>query len=157
MRSWGLMVGTYMPLVLAASNTVGSLMLGHNLVPRVSLLPVPWTRSLPQSHSQGLSSLPPLVVGTETLVATGHVTTQNLDGRVFYCHSDKFTKVNVLDYPPTLWFWMDRWSRDQPQRGSLFQRLKEAEKRDPGNEVGSLFRSSGGEEETLETRLDRSK
>ena len=30
---------------------------------------------------------------------------------------------------------MDRWSRDQPQPGSLFQRLREAEKRDPGNEV----------------------
>ena len=30
---------------------------------------------------QGLSSLPPLVVGTETLVAAGHVTTQNLGGR----------------------------------------------------------------------------
>ena len=30
---------------------------------------------------------------------------------------------------------MDRWSRDQPQPGSLFQRLMEAEKRDPGNEV----------------------
>ena len=27
-----------------------------------------------QPRSQGLSSLPPLVVGTETLVATGHVT-----------------------------------------------------------------------------------
>ena len=30
---------------------------------------------------------------------------------------------------------MDRWSRDQGQPGSLFQRLREAEKRDPGNEV----------------------
>ena len=50
---------------------------------------------------QGLSSLPPLVVGTETLVAAGHVFTQNLGGRkicwkggatgFFYCHSDKFT------------------------------------------------------------------
>ena len=34
-----------------------------------------------QPRSQGLSSLPPLVVGTETLVAAGHVTTQNLGGR----------------------------------------------------------------------------
>ena len=36
---------------------------------------------------------------------------------------------------------MDRWSRDQPQPGSLFQSLREAEKRDPGNEVGvtSIF------------------
>ena len=29
------------------------------------------------------------------------------------------------------------WSRDQRQPGSLFQRLREAEKRDPGNEVAS--------------------
>ena len=28
------------------------------------------------------------------------------------------------------------WSRDQPQPGSLFQRLRVAEKRDPGNKVG---------------------
>jgi len=28
------------------------------------------------------------------------------------------------------------WSRDQPQPGSFFQRPREAEKRDPGNEVG---------------------
>ena len=34
-----------------------------------------------QPHSQGLSSLPLLVVGTETLVAAGHVTTQDLGGR----------------------------------------------------------------------------
>ena len=34
-----------------------------------------------QPRSQGLSSLPPVVVGTETLVAAGHVTTQNLGGR----------------------------------------------------------------------------
>ena len=53
-----------------------------------------------QRRSQGLSSLPPLVVGAETMVAAGHVT-----------------------------------SRDQLQPGSLFQRLREAEKRDPGNEV----------------------
>ena len=51
--------------------------------------------------------------------------------------SDKFTKANVLVYPLTLRFWMDRWSRDQPQPGSLFQRLREAEKRDPGNGVVS--------------------
>ena len=31
--------------------------------------------SLSQPRSKGLSSLPPLVVGTETLVAAGHVTT----------------------------------------------------------------------------------
>ena len=32
------------------------------------------------------------------------------------------------------------WSRDQPQPGSLFQRLREAEKGDPGNEVGPPVR-----------------
>ena len=38
-------------------------------------------QELEQPRSQGLSSLSPLVVGTETLVAAGHVTTQNLGGR----------------------------------------------------------------------------
>ena len=33
-----------------------------------------------QPRSQGLSSLPPLVVGTGALVAAGHMTTQNLGG-----------------------------------------------------------------------------
>ena len=31
-----------------------------------------------QPRSQGLSSLPPLVVGRETLVAAGHVTTRGV-------------------------------------------------------------------------------
>ena len=31
-----------------------------------------------------------------------------------------------------------RWSRDQPRPGSLFQRPREEEKRDPGNEVALL-------------------
>ena len=31
-----------------------------------------------------------------------------------------------------------RWSRDQPRPVSLFQRPREEEKRDPGNEVGSI-------------------
>ena len=96
---------------------------GNNLVPRVSLLSL---------------SLPPLVVGTETPVAAGHVTTQNLGGRKI-CWKGGATgfssRPNVLEYPPTLRFRMDRWTRDQPQPGSLFQRLREAEKRDPGNEV----------------------
>ena len=43
-------------------------------------LPHPQKHGLFQPRSQGLSSLPPLVVGTETLVAAGHVTTQNLGG-----------------------------------------------------------------------------
>ena len=34
-----------------------------------------------QPRSQGLSSLPPLVVGRKTLVAAGHVTTKNLGGK----------------------------------------------------------------------------
>ena len=34
-----------------------------------------------QPHSQALSSLPPLVVGIKTLVAAGHMTTQNLGGK----------------------------------------------------------------------------
>ena len=34
-----------------------------------------------QPHSQGLSSLPPFVVGTEILIAAGHVTTHTLGGR----------------------------------------------------------------------------
>ena len=92
-----------------------------------------------QPRSQGLSSLPPLVMGTETLVVAGHVTTPNLGGRKI-CWKGGATgfssRPNVLEYPPTLRFWMDRRSRDQPQPGSRFQRLKEAEKRDPGNEVG---------------------
>ena len=96
-------------------------------------------RALAQPRSQGLFSLPPLVFGTETLVAAGHVTNQNL-GRGKICWKGGatgfFSRPNVLEYPPTLRFWMDRWSRDQPQAGSLFQRLREAEKRDPGNEVG---------------------
>ena len=51
----------------------------------ISLLSVPSKilESLVQPRSQGLSSLPPLVVGIKTLVAAGHVTTQNLGGKKF--------------------------------------------------------------------------
>ena len=41
-------------------------------------------------------------------------------------------------YSLTLPVWKNlchRWSRDQPRPGSLFQRPREEEKRDPGNEV----------------------
>ena len=66
------------------------------------------------------------------------MTTQNLGGRKI-CRKVGATgfssRPNLLEYPPTLPFWMDRWSRDQPQPGSLFQRLRKGEKRDPGNEV----------------------
>ena len=79
------------------------------------------------------------------MVAAGHVTTQNLvfsknllEGWGILWSS----RPNVLEYPPTLRFWMDRWSRDQPQLGSLFQRLLEAEKRDPGNEVETQYEST---------------
>ena len=34
-----------------------------------------------QPRSQGLSFLPPLVVGRKTLVAAGHVTTQTVGGK----------------------------------------------------------------------------
>ena len=85
-----------------------------------------------------VSSLPLLVVGTETLVAAGHVTTQYLGGRKISWKGGATgfsSRPNELEYPPILRFWMDRWSRDQLQLGYLFQRLREAEKRDPGNEV----------------------
>ena len=35
----------------------------------------------PQPRSQALTPLPPFVVGRKTLVAAGHVTTQNLGGK----------------------------------------------------------------------------
>ena len=38
-------------------------------------------KCLAQPRSQGLSSLSPLVVGRKTLVAAGHMTTQNLGGK----------------------------------------------------------------------------
>ena len=44
-------------------------------------------------------------------------------------------RPNVLEYPPTLRFWMDRWSRDQPPPGSLFQRPREAERRHEGTRL----------------------
>ena len=47
-----------------------------------------------QSRSQGLSSLPPLVVGTETLVVAGHVTTQNLGGRKICWEPEKYQDFN---------------------------------------------------------------
>ena len=41
----------------------------------------PCCQSKVQPRSQGLSPLPPLSLGKETLVAAGHVTTQNLGGK----------------------------------------------------------------------------
>ena len=64
-----------------------------------------------QPRSQGLSSLPPLVVGTETLVAAGHVTTQKLGGRkicwkggVFYRPLDQ---MYLSTHPPYGFGWID--------------------------------------------------
>ena len=60
-----------------------------------------------QPRSQGLSSLPPLVVGIKTLVAAGHVTTQNLGGKkicwaggvaeCFDCCCGKFYRFQNLE------------------------------------------------------------
>jgi len=54
-----------------------------------------------QPRSQGLSSLPPLVVGRKTLVAAGHVTTQNLGGKKI-CWlegvAEFFCLVDVTDF-----------------------------------------------------------
>ena len=53
------------------------------------------------------------------------------------------TKQNTLPpLPPNRFFCHpdSGWSCDQPQPGSFFQRPREAEKRDPGNEVGELHR-----------------
>ena len=45
------------------------------------------------------------------------------------------------------------WSRDEPQPGSLFQRLREAEKRDPGNEVALSLCLENGVMMTPKRRL----
>ena len=60
-----------------------------------------------QPRPQGLSSLPPLVVGRKTLVAAGHVTTQNLGGKkicwmrgvaeCFVCCCDKLCGFQNLE------------------------------------------------------------
>ena len=92
-----------------------------------------------QPRPQGLSSLPPLVVGTETLVAAGHVTiypskTAGWVGTQVLLVEGK----TLLPHPCSRFFYHpdSGLSCDQLQPGSLFQRLREAEKRDPGNEVG---------------------
>ena len=60
------------------------------------------TMTTPQPRSQGLSSLPPLSLEKETLVAASHVNTQTLGGKkifqkgrvteFFNRYGDKFTK-----------------------------------------------------------------
>ena len=80
-------------------------------------------RSLPnQPRSQRLSSLPPLVVGTETLVAAGHVTiyppkTAGWVGTQVHLVESKFVTVAIKNpvappfqqsfLPPR--FWVVRW------------------------------------------------
>ena len=64
-----------------------------------------------------------------------------------YFASLEIDKSYSLTLPP----WKNlchRWSRDQPRPGSLFQRPREEEKRDPGNEVfyklfGNFLATSG--------------
>ena len=54
------------------------------------------------------------------------------------CHINQPNTLPPL--PPNRFFCHpdSGWSCDQPQPGSFFQRPREAEKRDPGNEVGNL-------------------
>ena len=108
------------------------------------LIKLRWSKATSiQPRFQGLSSLPPLVVGTETLVAAGHVTiypskTAGWVGTQVHLVERK----TLLPHPSSRFFYHpdSRWSRDQLQPGSLFQRPREAEKRDPGNEVDKYLR-----------------
>ena len=97
---------------------------------------------LTQPRSQGLSSLPPLVVGTETLVAAGHVTiypsktagwvgTQvHLVERTIKYHSvaPPFQQI----FLPPRFLGGHVTSRDQGLCSNDYGR----QRRDPGNEVG---------------------
>jgi len=55
-----------------------------------------------QPRSQGLSSLPPWVVERKTLVAAGHVTTQNLGGKKI-CWLGRVAEYFVWLMRQTLW------------------------------------------------------
>ena len=98
------------------------------------------TKGLDRPLSQGLSSRPPLVVGTETLVAAGHVTIypSKIAGWVG-TQVHLVERKTLLPHPSNRFFYHpdSGWSRDQPQPESLFKRLREAEKKDRGNEVGA--------------------
>ena len=89
-----------------------------------------------QPRSQGFSSLPPLVVGTDLGCgwSRDHLSIQN---RRVGGYSSTFETKTLLPHPSSRFFYHpdSGWSRDQPQPRSLFQRLREAEKRDPGNEA----------------------
>ena len=87
-----------------------------NLVPSVSLLCLPW--SLEQIPWLRLVTWPPRIWVVE--ISAGRKGQQGF----LLSQWQIYSRPNVLEYPPTLKFWMDRWSRDQPQPGSLFQRLR---------------------------------
>ena len=68
---------------------------------------------------------------------------ENFRGRVV---SDDLSFAPV-EINKNCWLTLPRWkslchrlSREQPQPGSFFERAREAEKKDPGNEVGRIFR-----------------
>ena len=80
--------------------------LGHDVVEMI-LFPL----KSRQPRSQGLSSLPPLVIGTETLVAAGHVTAQNLGG-IKICWKGGATwfpldQMYLSTHPPGGFGWID--------------------------------------------------
>ena len=86
-----------------------------------------------QPRSQGLSSLPPLVVGIETLFAAGHVTIYPSKTAGWVGTQVHLVERTIKYHPVVLPF--QQIFRDQSQPGPLSQRLREADKRDPGNEV----------------------
>ena len=61
--------------------------------------------------------------------------------RVGGCSSTFGREDDKIPHPSCRFFYHpdSGWSPDQPQSGSLFQRLRDAEKRDPGNEVDVQF------------------
>ena len=70
-----------------------------------------------------------------------HLSTQN---RSVGGYSSTFGREDdKIPHPSSRFFYHpdSGWSRDQPQPGSLFQRLREAEKGDPGNEVAVVLSS----------------
>ena len=61
-------------------------------------------------------------------------------------------KFSSVEMDKNCWLTLPRWkslchslARDQPQPGSFFQRSREAEKRDPGNEVVEVTGSKARE------------
>jgi len=67
---------------------------------------------------------------------------ENVEGVV---NSMTFLSLQLVEIDKNYRLTLPRWnslchrlSRDQPQPGSFFQRPREAEKRDPGNEVAQM-------------------